>query len=327
MIPPAAPSVAHEPTCSVIVVTYNSATTLGACLRALQPQVADVGGELLVLDNGSTDVTATVAAAHEVRYVSTGANLGFGPACNLGARHTTGELIVLVNPDAVLDPGALRALLTAVAVDPRVGPLGGWAHHEDGSYDRRSVLGHPRLRGAVAFATGVNRLWRGSWVLDPEHGPSSLPSEEPLVPVRAVSGALLAVRRALWDQLDGFDERFFLYGEDVDLCVRAVGRGAVPVVVTGAGYRHVGGVSSAGSDRGAVLLYRGKVELYRRHLTAGRARLAVACLVIGTLLRSVPALVGVGRGRERGQVWWRLFRAREGWTSGHAGHRSPEVVA
>lgn len=301
---------------SVIVVAYNSAATLEACLTALRPQVDELGAELIVVDNNSADDSAKAAAAHATRVVRSATNRGFAGGCNLGVAHSNGEVVVLVNPDARLDPGCLQAVVAA-AGDGTHGPVGGRARHPGGSFDQRCTLGSPRLRGAVCFALGIDTLLRGSTWFDPEHGLTELAPDAGVVAVEVVSGALMAVDRDLWQQLGGLDEDFFLYGEDVDLCLRARAAGAQPATVAPAGYTHVGGMAADGTIRRRILLHRGKVELYRRHLAPRAAHVAVACLQAGALLRGLPTVLPLPRVARRARPWLQLFRRRHDWRDGH----------
>jgi N-acetylglucosaminyl-diphospho-decaprenol L-rhamnosyltransferase len=304
-----------RPTCSVIVLTYQSAATIDPCLDALLPELAAVDGELIVVDNGSTDGSVERLRDRGIEPIDSGGNVGFARGCNLGASHATGRLLVFVNPDAQVAPGCLSRL--ASAAEDRPGPLGARAEHADGSYDRRSVLGRPSLAGALTFASGLDRAFRGSRWLDPEHGPRDLPVDPPLRSVPAVSGALLAVPRDLWDELGGFDERYFLYGEDVDLCLRAAKLGRRPTLVVTARYQHVGGVSSGGSSTRGVLLYRGKATLYRTHLSVPAASIAVVALQVGAWIRGVAVHLPVRRLAGQARPWWQLWKARRSWRAGY----------
>ena len=305
------------PTCSVVVLTFNSAGTLEACLASVRPQADALGGDVLVVDNASDDGSVAVARRAGVEVVRAGANLGFAAGCNLGAQHARGQLLVFVNPDARLDDGCLRALVAAADADPTRGPLGARARHDDGAYDPRCSLARPTLAGALAFAVGFDTLLRALTSRDPEHGPLEVPADGAVRDVPALSGALLMVPRPLWELLGGFDERYFLYGEDVDLCVRAARRGARPVLVTGAGYRHVGGISADGGGWRRTLLYRGKAQLYRDHLPPRAARFAVLSLQVGALARGLPSRLPLGRLAARAAPWWRLYRDRRTWRDGH----------
>jgi N-acetylglucosaminyl-diphospho-decaprenol L-rhamnosyltransferase len=309
--------VAGEVDVSVIVLTYNSTTTLASSLRSIEAASAGLSSEIIVVDNASTDGSPRLAEELGYPPLATGANLGFAAGCNRGAERATGRSLLFVNPDAQLDPGCIRALLRASTyVD---GPLGGRARTVSGSYDQRAALGRPRLRGAVAFAFSLDRVARGSALLDPEHGPRHPPDVGPAVAVHAVSGAVLMISRDLWFELGGFDERFFLYGEDVDLCLRAaaIGRGAH--LVPEAAYTHVGGVSSGGSSSKSVYLFAGKVELYRRHLTPAAASVAVRCLQVGVALRGLPFWLGLPRLSQHAAPWAVLFEERRRWRGGFSG--------
>jgi N-acetylglucosaminyl-diphospho-decaprenol L-rhamnosyltransferase len=313
------------PACSVVVLTYRSAETLAACLASVRPQVDALDGELVVIDNASPDETVEVARAAGVEAVRSRRNLGFAAGCNLGARHASGRVLVFVNPDAVLDPGCLQAVLDALADDASIGVVGGRAHTSDGDYDPRCVLGTPSLRGALGFALGLDHVFRHHPLLAPEQGPAELSTDRPVVAVPAVSGALVALPRQVWERLQGFDEDFFLYGEDVDLCLRAARAGWRSVVATGAGYQHVGGISSSSTTRD-VMLYRGKVELYRRQLSPLGARVAVTALQAGALLRATASFVSHVRGAESARRWPVLFRGRNQWREGHLRHSAGEVA-
>lgn len=301
---------------SVIVLAYNSAATLESCLTALRPQVDELGAELIVVDNNSADDSAEVAAGHATRVVRSATNRGFAGGCNLGVAHSNGEVVVLVNPDARLDPGCLRAVVAA-AGDGTHGPVGGRAHHADGSFDQRCTMGRPRLRGAVSFALGIDTLLRGSSWFDPEHGLTELAVDAGVVAVEAVSGALMALDRTLWQQLGGLDEDYFVYGEDVDVCVRAHAAGSLPAVASSAAYTHAGGMATDPTIQRRILLYRGKVDLYRRHLPPAAAHVAVVCLQAGVLLRGLPTVLPLRDVANRARPWLELFWRRREWRGGH----------
>lgn len=305
---------------AVIVLTYNNASSIDDCLDALEPQVAALDGRLLIVDNDSGDDTVERVERRGHSVHQTGANLGFAAGCNAGAETTEAGILVFVNPDTALDPGCLHALLRPLDDLVGWGPIGGRARHADGSYDQRCVLGQPSLVGALAFAFGLDSALRDSPTFGSEHGPSHLTDDGRTVVVPAVSGALLAVTRPLWRTLGGFDERYFLYGEDVDLCRRAAAYGCRPAVATGAGYRHLGAVSSGGSPTRNVLLFRGKVELYRHHLPPAAAMIATLALQFGVALRSVMALLPRSTAAERGRSWRALSARRAEWRRGFAGH-------
>jgi N-acetylglucosaminyl-diphospho-decaprenol L-rhamnosyltransferase len=205
---------------SVVVVTYQSAESLPALLDALAPQLAE-GDEVIVVDNASRDGTAAIAAAHPAvgRVVEPGGNVGFAAGCNAGAREATGDAVLLLNPDAVPEPGFLEALrrppqewdawmgLVLLADGGQVNTAGGEVHY-------------------LGFA------WAGRYGRPAGEIPAA-PHE-----VGFLSGACMAVRRGAWERLGGFPVSFFMYGEDVDLSLRLRLAGHRFGLVPGARCRH-----------------------------------------------------------------------------------------
>jgi GT2 family glycosyltransferase len=193
------------PTLSVVVVTFRHGEALRAPLEALAGQLRD-DDELIVVDNASGDETPDVAldVAPDARLIRNGENAGFPAACNLGAAGAHGELLVFLNPDAVVAPG----WRDAIAGPARNGS--GWtAWQALVTADEGRIL---NTRGGVVHITGI--AWAGG-AGEPMPADASFP--EP----GFVSGACLAIPRAEFERLGGFAADFFLYHEDVDLSLRA----------------------------------------------------------------------------------------------------------
>ena len=190
---------------SVIVVTYNSRSYIAACLRSIEAELG-ADDELIVVDNGSTDGTAALVRAEfpRARLVA-GTNIGYAAGNNQGAQLARGEHLVLLNPDTVVRPGTLAALLA---------PL---AHRIDTALSTARVV-HMR-RPALINTCGNTMHYTGLTYCRGANRPAgeyAIPAE-----VDAVSGAAFAIRRAVFEALGGFDERLFMYVEDTDLSLRA----------------------------------------------------------------------------------------------------------
>ncbi|MGH8875029.1 MAG: glycosyltransferase family 2 protein [Acidimicrobiia bacterium] len=184
---------------SVVIVTYNSQLHLEEALRALQDD-PEGPTEVVVVDNGSTDLTAEVAAGYEVRWLPLDENRGFGAACNAGAELATGEVVVFLNPDAAAAPGWLPPLVEALD-QPGVGAA-------MPTIELAGSPGHFNSSGGVLSYVGLS--WAGDCG-------APIPEEIGIKEVHFPSGAGLAMRKSLFREMEGFRSDFFLYAEDADL--------------------------------------------------------------------------------------------------------------
>lgn len=188
---------------SIVTVTWNSAETIGDLLSTIEQR-----DELIVVDNDSSDATRElVAADSHARLIASPVNVGFGAACNLGARDASGDVLVFLNPDTRPSPGAIDALAAGVEA-PAVGLLLP-ALSSSPAEVRDTVSLFPSPLSAVAEAFGLWKLAKRIMI-----GPGRR------VRVPWGFGACMVTRRDVFDALGGFDERIFLYGEDMDLCRR-----------------------------------------------------------------------------------------------------------
>jgi GT2 family glycosyltransferase len=193
------------PALAVVLVCHNSAADLPGLFGALTPQLRD-DDEVVVVDNVSHDGTAGVArrVAADARVVESGANLGFAGGCALGARESRAPLLLFLNPDVVPAEGSLDALRACAAERP------GW-----GAWQALVTMPderHVNTAGNVVHYVGIG--WAGDLgraVADVAPEPHD---------VGFASGAALAIRREAWDAVGGFDPRFFMYAEDLDLSLR-----------------------------------------------------------------------------------------------------------
>lgn len=201
----------------VVVVSFNTRDLLRDCLSAV---LAQGPAEVVVVDNGSTDGSADEVRQGfpEVRLISCPDNPGFGGAANRGAASCRTPFILLLNADTRLEPGALAALVRALESHPRAGVVGPRLLGPSGRR-QSSWFPDPTPLHLLALNTWLNRLVRVTPVLRRRFRPVWA-RRVTAGPVPWVKGAALAFRRAAFEQVNGFDERFFLYAEDIDLCFR-----------------------------------------------------------------------------------------------------------
>jgi GT2 family glycosyltransferase len=301
------------PDISVIIVSYKVPALLGACLTSLRREVTDCSYEVIVVDNASGDETAELVRDEfpDVRLIALEENIGFAAGSNLGARAATGEYVLMLNPDTELVGDTLGALLRYARAHPEAGLVGGRTLRPDGELEPGSCWGAQSLWSLVCFAFGLSSIFRGSRVFNPESLAGWSRDTERRVDI--VTGCLCLVPRAVWEQLDGFDESFFMYGEDADLAARARSRGYHPAITPDAVILHHVGASSLSVDKREMNL-RCRVELARKHWSPRRASAAVALLQAGTGVRAFAAAVT----RRPSSTWPAVWRRRRDWRGGYA---------
>ena len=279
---------------SVVIVHYRTPEeTVGAARSAAETAPE---AELLVVDNASGDSISArlLPAAPRARVVTEPVNRGYGAACNRGAREASREVLLFLNSDARLEPGAVEALERALASKPSASVAGPLLLHPDGTV-QPSIQRFPTPWRIFCESSGLAALFGGRVFRG--HTKTSERHDAPR-PVETLKGAALLVRREDFQNAGGFDETFFLYGEETDLIRRLAGRGREILFVPEARVVHSGGGS--GGDALFGLVHEGLTRYVRKHHGAAAARFAAASLWLGAAGRYVLALLTPGdRGRRR----------------------------
>lgn len=264
----------------VVVVAYGPPDPLARCLAALGPGLA-----VTVVDNSTSAETRRVVDAAGATYVDPGANIGFAAAVNLALARTgpPGADVLLVNPDAVVSPAAVRRLRQRLQQDFRAACVAPQLRHPDGTPERAGWQ-FPTPARAWGEALGFGRFQ---------------PSGE------FVTGAVLLLRGAALEELGGFDERFFLYGEEVDWQQRAVRAGWHAALAADVEAEHVG-AGTVGDHRWREAMFHSSVERYIRkwHGATGFAAFRLAVLA-GAAVRAA-VLPGDRRraARQKFALYW-----------------------
>ncbi len=260
------------PLLSVIIVAYRSRDELPACLASLPRVLLGRPVEIVVVDN-SRDADGTGDLVRRdfpwVGYVVPAENLGFGRANNLGFRRTTGECVLFLNPDTVVNPAALEHGVKRLCSEPDIGLFSPRLELADGSMDlacRRSV---PSLWDGFCRASGLAAAFpRTAWFAG--YNLTHLPAEG-TYDVGMINGAFMLGRRALLaetaDHDDAvFDKFFFMYGDDIDLCIR-MGRAGYRIVYDGrVSITHLKGVSVAKEFAAmSVAIFDANRDVYLKH--------------------------------------------------------------
>jgi len=252
------------PELSAIVVNYNAGQDLGLALKSVQTDCAQIAWEAVVVDNASTDGSASVVETFlQATLIRNTTNAGFGRAVNQAVASSRAPLLLLLNPDCQLSPGATATLRAVLDAEPECAIVGPRILDPDGAV-QGSARGDPDMLTGLFGRTGALRallpflpVARRNVVTE-----DAVRSGAPSVVVDWLSGACLLVRRDAFLAAGGFDERFFMYWEDADLCRRLRGQGYTIRYVPGASAVHKVGRSSQTAKRSSIRAFHQSAYLY-----------------------------------------------------------------
>jgi N-acetylglucosaminyl-diphospho-decaprenol L-rhamnosyltransferase len=285
------------PELSVVIVSYHCRDLLLDCLESLAVQRAEVDLEILVVDNASPDDTAAAAlsAYPWIDLEALDQNLGFARANNRAIARARGSAVLILNPDTVLPPGSLRACLDQLRSSPDVGVLSPRLVDRAGNLDRRCKRGFPTPWSSFCYFTGLDRSFRGP--RSTRYTMGTLP-ENQTGDVESVSGAFMLMPKPVLDEVGGFDEQFFMYAEDIDLCLRAIAHGyrvrywpSVEVIHVGAG-SNVGGRRPAAAN---AAFFRTMAPFIRKHRPGVRGRITAGLVAAAAEAMYLASRLGVHR--------------------------------
>ena len=246
----------------VVIVSYRCRELLRRCLTSLAAN-APAGTSVRVVDNDSRDGTVELLDKDfpDVHLIANDRNLGFARATNLGLAASDTPYVLVLNPDTEIAPGSLEALLELMEAEPSVGIAGCRLEQPDGTFDHASRRSFPTLLGAGAHLSGLGRGSSGRRIAqyraeNVERGP-----------VDAVNGAFMLIRREALEAVGAFDESYWMYMEDMDLCYRFREAGWITWYEPSVTATHLkGGTGSrARSPRLTLAFYAGMWRFVRAH--------------------------------------------------------------
>lgn len=220
---------------TVSIVNFNSGVYLLRCLESLEQVSDEVSLEIFVVDNNSSDDSFSEAKRKftKINFIETGENLGFGSANNLVLKKLKTEFCLILNPDTEVKSGVLGKMVSFMEENLDVGVATCKVLLENGTLDWASHRGFPTPFASLLYFMGNDSLYHlSNRPMDKSHE------------VDSISGAFFLTRKSVLDKVGGFDEDFFLYGEDLDLCFRIRSKGFKVVYVPEVSIIHHKGVSS-----------------------------------------------------------------------------------
>jgi GT2 family glycosyltransferase len=252
---------------SIIIVSYNCLDSLRICIESLSKQQS-VRFEILVFDNNSKDGTPSFLETQSFKHILSKENLGFGAGVNRAAGSAEGKYLLILNPDTIVPPSTLSRLLEYAESDDAAGLVAPALRHPDGRL-QPSARRIPRRREIVAGRGSPLRMLRiatdrtAGYIIQSGNEPMNVP---------AVSATAVLIEAAFFRKLGGFDERFFMYMEDLDLCLRIRNESKAIILLPAVSVTHVWRQSSR--QRPYSSSYHHHLSIYRffaKHYPARRA--------------------------------------------------------
>lgn len=284
-----------ERSVDLVIVNWNSGVYLADCIQSLVPLARDLASATIV-DNASSDGSADVVAPGlPLCIIRNASNLGFAAASNIGAREGHAELILFLNPDTRLESNSIAACVPHLRDDVWV--VGARLIDANGDVQRtcsRAATG-PRM---IAHSFGIDRVMPTTGYMMSEW------AHDETRKVDHVIGAFYLIRRDVFERLGGFDERFFVYLEDLDLSMRVAAAGGTCLYAAGAIAHHVGGGTTQ-SIKATRLFYsvRSRLQFSAKHFgLLSNATVWLTSLAIEPIVRSARALSRASR-TELAEVW------------------------
>lgn len=304
---------------TVIIVSYNTRDLTLKAIETLLSNAGNVAMRIVVWDNASHDGSADAVAARfpEMELVRSEENVGFAKANNAIAASATTEWLLLLNPDTETHPNAVENILNFGKSHPKAGIVGGRTVFPDGSLNIASCWNTMSVWSLFCSATGLAKILSNTQLFNPE-GIGGW-KRDSIRHVDVVVGCFLLIRTELWRQLGGFSPRYFMYGEEHDLCLRAKRLGYRPMITPDAQIMHLVGASSSKREDKILRLMRSKATLIRDHWSAGKRPIGIGLLWLWIANRRLGAAIkarisGDSESRNR---WERIWNERHDWLKGY----------
>lgn len=285
------------PKVSVLIVSYNVRQFIDESIRSIKRSRFDGNLEIIVVDNNSFDGTVqSLSEKHpDITIISNSENMGFGKAVNLAAEKAQGEFLLIINPDTIVEENTITTLVSALENNPGTGLVGPKILNPDGSLQKACKRSFPTLSVAIPKLLGLDKVFPGSkWAgrynltyLDPDK----------FHKVDAVSGSCMMISQSLFRVVDGFDPRFFMYGEDIDLCQKVHEKGLHVAYVPETSILHFQGesVKSAPFDSIAAF-YNAMILFSEKHYSRSQNWVTRVLIRTGIRIRQLLAFGGAVKG-------------------------------
>lgn len=300
---------------TVVMVNYNTRALTLQALKTLFANAGPIAMDVVLWDNASVDGSADAIACAfpQVQLIRSDENIGFAAANNRAAEGITTEWLLLLNPDTETHANAIANLLAFGRAHPQAGIVGGRTVFPDGSLNPASCWNRITPWSLLCSALGLSRAFPSSSLFNTE-GLGGW-RRDTVRHVDIVVGCFLLLRTDLWRALGGFDPRYFMYGEEADLCLRARRLGCRPMITPDAEIMHLAGASTPGRIDRLIPVMRAKATLVRDHWSRWAAPFGIALMALWGLTRRLASAVS---GPADARVFWReVWARRREWLRGY----------
>lgn len=314
---PANTGAAHEVT--VVIVSYNTRELTLRAIETLNENAGNVAMRVIVWDNASADGSADAIAKAfpDIELIRSEENIGFARANNAVVDIVTSEWLLLLNPDTETHPAAVERLLAFARAHPEAGIVGGRTVYPDGRLNPASCWNKMSPWSLFCSAFGLSRAFPDSAVFNPEGLGGWRRDSERYVDI--VVGCFYLLKTALWRELGGFNPRYFMYGEEADMCLRAAKIGYRPMITPDAQIMHLLGAATAKREDKIVRVAKAKSTLIRDHWRRDLVPVGIALLWMWGANRRVGSLVKsvVSSSSQDGARWKSVWARRQEWLKGY----------
>lgn len=288
---------------SVIIVNWNTKELLSNCINSIQEKTAGVSYEIIIVDNNSADGSAEMIKMEfpHCKLVASNKNNGFSRGNNLGIHEAIGRYIFFLNPDTILVTNALNGMFKLMESNQSVGAVGCKLLNRDGSIQFICARTFPTLFNQFSYYMMFNRLFPkskrftnvelGYW----DHKES--------MEIDCLSGACIFAKKSIIDKIEGFDDSFFMYAEDVDLCYRIKQEGWKLYYLASEEIYHLGGASSKKQSHryfSAIAMRESNYLLFNKHYGKTSSQIYKVIIFVGSLFRLIIIVASI-------------FDLRNGW--------------
>lgn len=304
---------------TVIIVSWNTRELTMKAIETLLENAGDVAMHVVVWDNASADGSAKAIAREfpMVELIAHDENIGFAEANNRVAKTVTSEWILLLNPDTETHPRAVENLLQFAKANPQAGIVGGRTVFPDGSLNPSSCWQKSTPWSLFCNAFWLNRIFRGSNLFNSEAMGGW--KRDSVRQVDIVVGCFFMLKRSLWEELGGFDRKYFMYGEEADMCLRAAKLGYRPMITPDAQIMHLVGASTKMRSEKQIRLMRARVSLMEDHWNPALVPLGRFLMFLWIVNRRVAAAIIGAFSKSQGDLaeWRKIWQARNQWLHGY----------